>query len=187
MELLARVRRRCRSLRWLQLVLFIAAPVASAGQFDEYDVKAAFLLNFTKFVEWPAGVDDGKLVICIIGDDPFGPTLDRLVKGAKTTSHAIELRRIGNPAEATGCHVAFVRSVEREKATKLLNSVGTAPVLTVGEEYEFAEEGGVVCLWVENGRVKVMINTGAADRAQLKISAKLLSLAQLLPGGHGRD
>lgn len=188
MEFLSNSARRRRRLLLLQVGMLLSCSAgAFGGQMDEYDVKAAFLLNFAKFVEWPAAADSPELVICIVGDDPFGTTLDRLTRGKTANQRAIQVRRVKDPVEARGCHIAFVRSEERDKASKLLDDVGTAPVLTIGEARDFAEKGGVICLPVEDGRVNVVINTAAAEHAQLKISAKLLTLAELFPGPRPRN
>lgn len=182
MALLTNVLRAFRATPSLLVVGLLCASgsAGSENQFDEYDVKAAFLLNFTKFVQWPAGKSTQVIVLCIVGDDPFGSTLDQLSMTA-TARPRLELRRLDDPLEARSCHIAFVRTAERAKVTKLLESIGTAPVLTVGEDADFAERGGVICLPVENDRVKILVNTVAADRADLKLSAKLLSLARLVP------
>jgi YfiR/HmsC-like len=177
-----------RGLVLLRVGLLLSLPtVALGGQVDEYDVKAAFLLNFAKFVQWPPGTSSHNLVICIVGDDPFGNTIDRLVRGKSAAQRPLEVRRLKEPRDAQSCHIAFVRAAEHEKASKLLAGVSELPVLTVGDAEDFADRGGVVSLPVEDGRVGLVINVGAAERAQLKISATLLSIAQIHPDPRARD
>jgi len=186
MELLTDAAGRGRALLLAGLALSI--PVQSLGaQLDEYDVKAAFLLSFAKFVEWPPEVPSDSLVICIVGDDPFGTAMDRLTQDKGASRRALEVRRLKEPSDAVSCHIAYVRSAEREKAVKLVTHLRAAPVLTIGDSFDFPEKGGVIGLPVENGKVNVVINTTAADEAHLKISAKLLSVARLLPKERPRE
>jgi hypothetical protein len=172
------------STRWLLAgalaLACVLVPSAASGQArDEYEIKAAFLFNFTKFVEWPPD-DETVRTICIYGDDPFGSTIDRLTRGKTVHGRSIEVRRLRQASEATGCHVAFVRSEEREKAAAMLDAVRGRPVLTVSEQGQFGDMGGVVYLETSDHRVEVVISAIAAEAAGLKISAKLMTLATIV-------
>ncbi len=186
MELLNRLARYHRALVLAGLAVFCPAASLEA-QIDEYNVKAAFVVNFAKFVEWPPQVASDPLVICIVGDDPFGTAMDRLARDRGASRRSLEVRRLQEPSDAESCHIAYVRSAEREKAAKLLDRLRSAPVLTIGDAVDFPEKGGVIGLPLENGKVNLVINTTAADEAQLKISAKLLSVARVLSRDQPRE
>ena len=141
----------------------------------EYQVKAAFLFNFTRFAEWPASALQGSktLNICSAGTNPFGAVLDTTIAGERVAGRPIEARVVD--ATLAGCHILFVpRGVQ---AAMYLKQVGTSPVLTVGETPEFLQQGGVVNFVVIDGRVRFEIDQQAAERHQLKLSSRLLQLA----------
>lgn len=166
----------------------LAALLSGAGSvaesFDEYEVKAAFLVNFTKFVEWPAIASDG-FAICILGFDPFGPSLDLLVKGKTAYNREIRIQRMKDPAEARQCQIVFVGRDEESKAAKLLDAVRGMPVLTVSERRSFIKMGGMISLFTEDARVQVGINVSTPNAAGLRMSAKLMRIAK--DGGYEKE
>lgn len=177
MELLGIVRSVARRLAPLG-VMAALVPYASGKQaFDEYQIKAAFLYNFTKFVEWPR-VDGDAFRICVLGDDPFGPAIDKTVEGKTTGGKALRIMRIKDPAAAKECHMVYVREGEKAKAQQMIEAVRGLPVLTVGENTAFAHMGGVIHISNANERVEIGVNPAAASSQGLKISAKLMSLAK---------
>jgi hypothetical protein len=166
------------SLAWSAIA---GVPLSARQAIDEYDVKAAFLLNLAKFVEWPAIHNPtGTFDVCIYGDDPFGPALDRAVDGKSIQGGDVRVRRLENAESASLCRIAFVRGEEVRKAQELLSAVGNAPVLTVGERREFVESGGVVQLDRRDRKVVIVVNKRAADRSGLDISSKLMALAEVV-------
>ena len=166
----------CCALLGLAIVLPAAAVYGQTA--EEYEVKAAFLYNFTKFVEWPAkGAAD--FVVGIFGDDPFGSALENATRGKSVNGRAIRIHSLKDPTEARDCSIVFVTSTDTRKTAQLLEAVVSTPVLTVGETAEFMKMGGMIRLSVEGNHIGVVINNGAAESAGLKISAKLMSLAQL--------
>ncbi len=145
----------------------------------EYQVKAAFLLNFTKFVEWPesAFADPGSPVaICILGDDPFGAALDQVAAGETANGRKVTIQRIKRVPPPKSCQVLFVSKAEKDFA-KTVPALGSG-VLTVGEAEGFIRAGGMIAFVIENRRVRFDINQGAAEMAELKLSAKLLAVAR---------
>jgi hypothetical protein len=145
----------------------------------EYQVKAAFLLNFTKFIEWPASAfdaADSPIVICIVGDDPFGNTLDQIVAGEVVAGRKIVVHRIKRLPPVKSCQALFVARQEKE-VLKSLSEVGPG-VLTIGEGENFVHDGGMIAFVVENRRVRFGINETAAAAAGLKLSSKLLNVAK---------
>jgi len=162
--------------------LFLA-PWARAEEASEYQVKAAFLYNFAKFIEWPADdswkVED-PLTICVVGEDPFGAILDDTVRGKTIARHSVVIRRLKAGRSWKGCRIAFVSSSEKDDPSLNLASSTPAGVLTVGETKGFAARGGIINFVVERDRVRFEVNVDAAERAGLKISSKLLSLAKIV-------
>jgi len=155
-------------------------PVRAADeQTLEYQVKAAFLLNFTKFVEWPPAAfadEHSPLAICILGEDPFGSTLDEMVKGEAVNGREIVIQRILRAAPRKMCQVLFVPKSEKD-VPKILAGVGPG-VLTVGETENFLQDGGILAFVIENRRVRFDIHQSAAANAMLTISSRLMTVAR---------
>lgn len=168
----------------LGLAIGSAAPVHGAeAAVSEYELKAAFLYNFTKFVDWPPRafpVADGPIVIGIIGEDPFGTAIDALVRGEVVHDHALIVKRMPADGDLRNCQVLYISRSEKDHLPALMNQLKGSPVLTVSDMERFGEQGGIVNLVLENKAVKIEINSAAADRAGLQISAKLLRLARLV-------
>jgi hypothetical protein len=175
-------------LRRLLLALLLAVPgLLGAQTAPEYDVKAAFLYNFTKFVDWPSDAfpDPGNLKICVLGENPFGGSLQTLA-GEQVGNRKLTVVRTDSLAKPAGCQILFISRSERENLNKILTAVGDAPVLTVADSNGFADRGVMINFVLEGSKVRFEINTGAADRAGIKISSKLLQLAKKVvtnPGG----
>lgn len=142
----------------------------------EYQVKAAFLLNFTRFIEWPPLNASSSFDICLVGENPFGAILGQLVEGETYMGRNIAVRQVQQPVPAS-CQVVFVSRNEKDVAA-ILGAVGRG-VLTVGETPGFLRAGGMIDFVVEKGRVRFDINQGAASAAGgLKLSSKLLNIAR---------
>ena len=145
---------------------------------DEYRVKAAILYHLAKFVEWPAdafSTPTAPFAVCILGVDPFGGILDESLKGRQVAGRAFAVRRLADPEG--GCHVLFIATSERRRLGFITGQLGTAGVLTVSEEDGFTALGGIVELINDAGKVHFHINAAAAERARLRVSARLLALA----------
>jgi hypothetical protein len=163
----------------LLLALLLAVPAHLGAQAAEYDVKAAFLYNFTKFVDWPPSAfpDPNNLKICVLGDDPFGKSL-RSVAGEQVGSHKLTVMQTESISRPTGCQVLFISRSERERLPQILAAIKESPVLTVGDTNGFADHGVIINFVLEGSKVRFEINTDSADRAGIKISSKLLQLAK---------
>jgi hypothetical protein len=158
----------------------LIAQTKSAG---EYQVKAAFLYNFAKFIDWPPNAfSDPKqpLAVCIYGHDPFGRSLEDALLGKFIGDRPVILGRATQFQDLAGCQVVFVSASEREPAADLANRLKGHAVLLVGESEGFAVSGGSIQFTIEDSRVRFVINPDAADRAGLKISSKLLALAKIV-------
>jgi len=157
------------------LIVAFAVPPARAQESPlEYQVKAAYLYNFVKFVEWPAGAVPGTLSMCTAGHNPFGKALDDIVRGESIDGHAIATRVVAAPQ--AGCQVLFVPG--DVPAGEYLRAARGAPVLTVGESADFIAQGGIVNFVRDAGMVRFEIDQDAATRAGLQISSRLLRLAR---------
>ncbi len=168
----------------MALIWFIAAQVAT-GQSpgaSEYEVKAAFLYNFAKFVEWPPNTfsDDGPLRFCVVGKDPFGGELETTIQGRTVGGRQLAVWRPHSAEESRHCQVLFVSISGRGVVKELLTELRGAPVLTVGEDREFLKVGGMISFVLDEERVRFEINPISAEREHLKISAKLQALARAI-------
>lgn len=174
-----------RSLAAFALLLLVFRPVAAQDAASlEYGVKAAFLYNFTKFVEWPASAFDerGSLRLCVLGDDPFGKSLQTTVEGEQAHGRPITLLRIDSLADPRLCHILFLGRTETGRLPAVLAAVRGAPVLTVGEAPGILEKGAGVNFVLREGKVRFEINQAAVEGNGLKMSSKLLRLAtRVLP------
>lgn len=182
--------RRSAAAGGLGLLLAGSFSAALFAQAPEYQVKAAFLFNFAKFVEWP-GLDPASepINLCVVGDDPFGGFLDQIVKGKVANGRAVEIRRIAATQKLEGCQIAFIPASERKRTPAILDRLGRTGVLTVGETEDFTRRGGVIGFYLDGNHVRFEVNTDAAGRAGLRISSKLLSLAKIVrdPSGGGKS
>ena len=158
------------------------ARAATEEPAREYRIKAAFIYNFAKFTRWPAGsFADGEapLDFCIYGKDPFGGALDAIA-GKTIRGRKVTVRRIAEIEASAGCHLLFISDSEAERLTGILAAVGDRPVLTVADMPDFARAGGIINLkTTEEDSLRFEINTGTARRAGLKLSSKLLNLAEI--------
>lgn len=174
--------------RLLSLMLLVGAALelhaqAAVAGFDEYQVKAAFLYNFAKFVEWPPGTfanPTDPIGICIAGVNPFGSTLDSMVQGKKIGDRAFVVRRIPDTQQAKGCQILFIGGTEWKRIRPLLEALRGMAILTVGETDDFTASGGMIALQIAGPRVRIQIDIEAAEHSRLKISSKLLSLAEIV-------
>ena len=149
----------------------------------EYDVKAAFLYTFAKFVEWPPEAAEGPISIGLIGRDPFGGRLEDTVRGKWANGRQFVVVHLRSDGPAHRCQMVFISASERGSIPELLQSVRYSPVLTVGDSPGFCAQGGVIGLKTVNGRVRFEVNLEAAERARLKIGSSLLAVASIVEEG----
>jgi YfiR/HmsC-like len=164
------------------LGLLLAAP-AHGQKAEEYRVKAAFLFNFAKFVEWPPQMfktATDPIAICVVGQNLFGDALNEAVSGKTVDGRPFLVRQVSGEQPSAGCQILFVSSSERKRLHAILGEIKTEGVLTVGETDNFEAEGGIINFKIEAGRVCLQVNVDAAEQAKLRISSKLLNLAQIV-------
>jgi hypothetical protein len=167
-------------------LFWISAPLLGVGA-AEYEVKAAFLYKFASFVSWPRASDTAPLCIGILGEDPFGPALDRVVNGRVLNGRSFVVHRFKNAKDIAGCGILFISSSESRRLEQVFAALDGSSVLTVGDVPGFCEKGGIVNLETRDGRVSLQINVEAAERAHLQLSSKLLSLAAIVRGQAGAN
>ena len=152
-------------------------------KFTDYDLKAVYLFRFTQFTDWPANAftsTNAPIVIGIVGDDPFGKTLDDVVKGESVRGHPLVIKRLNSSDDLQSCQMLFICRNEKEQLPALLQKLKGNPILTMGDDDGFAESGGMVNLVLVDGKVKLEINPAAAEQAGLQISGKALRLAHIV-------
>jgi hypothetical protein len=174
----------------LLAVLALAVAVPTPGQDDQpsaAQVKAVFLFNFTQFVEWPREAfpgPDSPMIIGVLGRDPFGPFLDATVSGEVVRGHPLQVRRYQTLEQVEAPHILYVSNSETGRLSEILPILRSRPVLTVGEGPAFVRNGGMIAFAMVRSRIRMYVNTRAAQAARLAISSKLLQVADLsLPGG----
>lgn len=164
----------------------IADRAAGADQSPtEYQVKAAYLFNFLKFVEWPddpATDPHGKWVIGFVGDSPIADELARLVGGKNVLGRELLVKKFQAADNPRGCNVLFISESEKKRLPSILTTLQGSSVLTVADMDNFIGAGGMIQFVVEDAKVRVAIDVGATSRAHLKVSSKLLSLARVVTG-----
>lgn len=165
----------------LLLLLLGVLPVKAEEAPSEHEVKAAFLYNFTKFVEWPAQAfesTNAPIRFAVFGDEAFAGKLRSLLSDKKAHGRSFEVKSIATPMDAKGFHIAFVASAESRRAAQLIEATKKSPVLTVGESDQFLDAGGMINLFFEDTQLAFEVNPESARKANLEISSKLLRLAK---------
>ena len=168
------VRRACA----VALVFAAAIPVRAQPSI-EYDVKAALLLNFARFIEWPAAAfadTRAAIEICVFGSNPFGEVLQRVLDGETVRDRAVSAREVHNASESITCHLLFVPAGTESRALPVIHQSGPYTV-TVGESARFEQMGGAVNLVVDSGRVRFNVNLQPVEERGVRISARMLQLA----------
>ncbi len=176
--------RLCREIRvsFLLLLTCIFAHFAYAGpetKPTQYEVEAAYLFNFGKFVVWPgtSHAAHAPFLICVLGDDPFGPVLDRTIAGETVGGRPVQDKRIARPQDATGCSILYISSSESGRLSNILPAIHEAPVLTVSDIPDFVQQGGMIQFVLRDGRVRFEVNLSTTQRNGLAMSSELLKVA----------
>jgi hypothetical protein len=161
----------------------LVGGVQGAETATEYQVKAVFVFNFSRFVEWPPQAftaPNQPFAICILGDDPFGERLDEAVRGEQINQHPLLVRRFRHVAEAEICQILYIDRSEGGQLHQILAALDHRSTLTVSELNDAAEHGGMIQFTTENNRVRLRINVDSARAAGLTISSKLLRPAEIV-------
>jgi len=178
--------------RWAPqwLVMAAAAAMLPVSAQDpsrgavEYQIKATFLYSLAKFVDWPPEKleENSPILVGIYGKDPFGATIDQALQDKTVNGRTLVIRRLTGLEQVRQYHILFISSAEKKQLAQILSAVGDGGVMTVGEVASFAEQGGMVNFVLRENSVGLEINVGAAERARIKFSSKLLRLARVVEG-----
>lgn len=173
----------------------LAAGAAASGEpprpqepqaLPEYVVKAGFLFNFAKYVEWPADAfekADSPITIGIVGADPFGEGLEKTLKNKTVRNRTFAVARFPERAGLQRCHILFIPRTERENLPAILKQIEAWPTLTVGEDEGFSRSGGATNILIEKEKPRLEVNPDAAEKARLTIDPKLLKVAAIVRTG----
>jgi hypothetical protein len=164
-------------------VLFLAVTVPAADSSLELAVKSAYIYNFIQFIDWQEPENtaaDSPLTICVIGSDPIGPALAELTS-RKVKGRSIQVRQVteGNDAPVD-CHIVVIARSAEDRLPSILLQLAGANVLTVSDIPQFARGGGGIGFVIDEGKVKIEINSRAIQQAGLKVSAKLMEVARIV-------
>ena len=169
-------------------ILFLWGTVSiqaqQAPQFTEYEVKAAYIFSFTKFINWPKTtftLSNPPFVVGIYGDDPFGLILDKIFEGKTIKGRKLVIEHYYKPEEINNCNVLFISKINKSELTNVINVVQEKSILTIGDNIQkFCELGGMINFTKQYAKHRFEVNNNAANRAALTISSKLLSLANII-------
>jgi hypothetical protein len=167
------------------LALVAAAPgrAQAPPAPTEYQVKAIFLFNFSQFVDWPAAAfadDSSPLVIGVLGSDPFGTTLDEIVRGETVNGRPLAVQRYESVQQIDACHILFIGRSHDKQLAAVLAALEGRNVLTVGDFEGFARRGGMIRFMTVGNKIRLRVNLAAAQEAKLTISSKLLRPAEIV-------
>jgi hypothetical protein len=168
----------------LSLALGASAQTLDTSDSSEYLIKAGFIYNFAKLVGWPASAfaqPDSPIVIGILGTDPFGTIIDRILADKKIDARRFVIKRLKWGMDLKDCDILFIGSSEAPHLEEVLRSLRGQPVLTIGETPGFARRGCIINLIVEDNKVRFEVNLDSAKQADLNISSRLLALAKIIP------
>jgi hypothetical protein len=160
-------------------ILLLWRTLPAQAQLPEYQVKAAFLINMAKYADWPAHAlaPGAPLIIAIVGDDPFGSSLDSLSKGRRVNDHEIIIRRVLRASELSHAHVIFVCRSAADSIAQIRSAAGAQHALLIGDS-EGTADYAAINFSVSEGRIVFEVNLAASEAAGVRISSKLLNLAR---------
>lgn len=170
----------------IAMVAVLAASFSGAAEpgFSEYEVKAGFLYNMAKFVEWPERSDAGSrgaLMVCVLGSDPFGRALDQ-IEGRTVQGRRLGVRRLASVREAGDCHILFIGRSEKERVYRITEALKDSSILTVGDTEGYVREGVIVNFFTEDRKIRFEIDVDRARQSKLSFSSQLLKLARIVRG-----
>jgi phosphatidylserine decarboxylase len=169
-----------RSACQLILLSLLLTTAALAGAVEgEYQVKAAMLYNFAKFVEWPADSfsRDNHITFCIAGKSPLSGTIQQM-QGKQVKGRTVSIRQIARPEEVDGCQILFIAPSDTLRMNAYLQQASRSSILTVSDQERFAASGGMIGFYEEESKIRFEINQEAAQKRRLQISSHLLNLAR---------
>ena len=175
--------------RWTTGIRVAVAVALCATAVDIYAqtasapaLKAAFVFNFARFSEWPADAlpPQSPLTLCVVGDEDVERALEQTVKGQKIADHLVVVARREADAVGRSCHLVYASKLNRHQFAQLIGASRSAPVLTMSDTARFAEEGGIAELYLEDGKMRFLVNLESVQRSRLRLSSRVLSLAKVV-------
>lgn len=181
-------RRACRHIAVVSVALAallvtpsgVSAERAAGDYRQQVAVKAAFLYNFAKFTEWPGMAAGARISACVVGDDEIMTAFVEMASGRDINGHAFDFSNRAAAVNLAHCQLLFVAAAGGDGAAPGFAGLKTLPVLTVSDAPGFAKAGGMIELYVEDGRMRFAINVDAVTRAGLRVSSRLLELAKIV-------
>lgn len=180
--------------RWIGASVILAAAtvpghdrLAAAGTTQagsQVSVTAALLYNFAKFTEWPALSPGAPIAMCVVADAVMADAVATTVSGEQINGHPLGVSQPQDRAAWERCQLLFISDAEIRRSAKVLGRIRAHPVLTVSDAPAFANDGGIIELYVDSGKMRFAINVNAADRAGVRISSRLLGLAKVVRDNH---
>lgn len=167
------------------LLLALTARGGTPTEYREYQVKAVWMLNFTRFVDWPTNAfatRDTPCVIGVLGKDPFGSELEAAFAGKTIRGRRFELQRVQRESDTARCHMLFIPAGERRAWRELHSRIAKSPLLTIGEADGFLDQGSIINFVIHDGSISFEIDLRNAQKAGLKFDANLLKIAAKVKG-----
>jgi YfiR/HmsC-like len=171
----------------LVLLLLLAQAARSFAAdpqtLTEYQIKAGFFFNFTRFVDWPESAfvnASSPVFVCILGETPLTDLVTDVALGKVVNGRAVSIRRVKASDDLRQCNLLFISAEEERHTAEILASLKKANTLTVGETPGFAQAGGMINFSIQENRVKLELNLEATTRAGLKVNSKLIAVARLV-------
>ena len=174
--------------KWLHMILIFLLVRSAKSQMGftvyptEYQIKAKYLYNFTRYVNWPKEVFTDSIspfVIGIVGQDPFGIELEKTVEGKNIKNRTFSVKRFNSINDLEFCHMLFIGLIDKKHQNQILNKIKGLSILTVGNRTNFTQDGGIINFIEKKEQVRFEINTKVARESRLKISTKLLKMADI--------
>lgn len=168
------------------ILLMMGGSAVVRGQTNiasEYQVKAVFLYNFTHFIDWPLHAFESQyayFVIGVIGNDPLAPYIQQAIENERVGKHVIRVQRFNSVREIKNCHMLYISSSDPVQVKEILDAVARKSILTIGDTPNFTRWGGMIRFYKEHGKIRLQINNASAKASGLKISSKLLRLAEVV-------
>lgn len=163
-------------------IMFQMVSSVDADVMSENDVKAAYIFNFAKFVEWPDKAFASKsapIVLCVLGEDAMGDALQDL-ESKKIKGRPLTVVRTRSKEQIRSCHILYISESEKKEISDILSKMGGRPCLTVSSVNGFASQGGMIGFVRRGNNVRFEVNPEAVRRAELTVSSRLLNLATIV-------
>ncbi|MFH0755995.1 MAG: YfiR family protein [Bacteroidota bacterium] len=166
------------------LLLFFLVPKIVVAQYTEYEIKAAYLEKFSRFIEWPApsALSDTSqaFLLGIVGKNPFDHILEEIFNDYKIKNRKVQIKYFSDPEQITSCNLLYISASEKKNISSILTKINENPILTISDTEGFADKGVHINLYVDNNYIRYEINRKALEKSGLKVSSLLLASAKIV-------